>query len=82
METIRQVFGPNKNIQNLKTHRCGSNRYVQLNGAKTINLMRYIMKKYKKPQLVAKNNPTGSFAAGCPTDRRGIKACYQCEIAK
>ena len=41
-----------------------------------------IMKKYVKPQLVAKNNPTGSFAAGCPTDRRGIKACYQCEIAK
>lgn len=27
------------------------------------------MKKYVKPQLVAKNNPTGSFAAGCPTNR-------------
>lgn len=22
---------------------------------------------YKKPRLIAKNNPTGSFAAGCPT---------------
>ena len=21
---------------------------------------------YKKPRLIAKNNPTGSFAAGCP----------------
>ena len=23
---------------------------------------------YKKPRLIAKNNPTGSFAAGCPAE--------------
>ena len=45
------------------------------------------MKKYVKPQLVAKNNPTGSFAAGCPTkstvdgsDPGGCKA--SCEIRR
>ena len=36
---------------------------------------------YKKPQLIAKNNPTGSFAAGCPAqDRNGTNdACLYCE---
>ena len=36
---------------------------------------------YKKPRLIAKNNPTGSFAAGCPTgDRYGnTYECRQCE---
>lgn len=24
------------------------------------------MKKYAKPQMMAKNAPTGSYAAGCP----------------
>ena len=24
------------------------------------------MKKYQKPQMIAKNQPTGSYAAGCP----------------
>ena len=49
-------------------------------------LMRYIMKTtkkmaYKKPRLIAKNNPTGSFAAGCPTHDAGMKdyRCTQCE---
>ena len=32
---------------------------------------------YKKPQLIAKNNPTGSFAAGCPTNER--LADWRCE---
>ena len=25
------------------------------------------MKEYKKPQIIAKNLPTGSYAAGCPS---------------
>lgn len=29
------------------------------------------MKNYKKVQMVAKNAPTGSYAAGCPTDKGG-----------
>jgi len=47
--------------------------------------MRYIMKQqkkmaYKKPRLIAKNNPTGSFAAGCPEKtRQGI--CAYCELS-
>ena len=36
------------------------------------------MKKYKKPQLVAKNKPTGSFAAGCPT--YADNTCKRCEL--
>ncbi|PBC72843.1 hypothetical protein SAMN02745108_02347 [Fibrobacter intestinalis] len=43
------------------------------------------MKKvaYKKPQLVAKNNPTGSFAAGCPTNSYGdTGSCRRCERAQ
>ncbi|MBO4873791.1 MAG: hypothetical protein J5542_00570 [Bacteroidales bacterium] len=28
------------------------------------------MKEYKKAELIAKNLPTGSYAAGCPTGRR------------
>ncbi len=38
---------------------------------------------YKKPQLIAKNNPTGSFAAGCPANNRGYddwcKDCYRAQ---
>lgn len=43
---------------------------------------------YKKPQLVAKNNPTGSFAAGCPAKDTGesfwwgTNYCKQCDRAK
>ncbi|WP_295057052.1 hypothetical protein [uncultured Fibrobacter sp.] len=40
------------------------------------------MKKYTKPQLVAKNNPTGSFAAGCPTKDRNGKGCSTCELSR
>ena len=35
---------------------------------------------YKKPRLIAKNNPTGSFAAGCPTNVRYSNLCVNCEI--
>ena len=27
------------------------------------------MKKYQKAQMVAKNLPTGSYAAGCPAEK-------------
>lgn len=34
---------------------------------------------YKKPQLIAKNNPTGSFAAGCPAEGRGGSSNTGCD---
>ena len=38
---------------------------------------------YKKPQLIAKNNPTGSFAAGCPVNNRSdTYSCLNCERTK
>lgn len=50
------------------------------------------MKKYSKPQMMAKNAPTGSYAAGCPTystDKTRTncggpkdKYCAQCQTAK
>ena len=46
------------------------------------------MKKYQKAQMIAKNLPTGSYAAGCPTDAfcrtddiRDRKYCSACERA-
>ena len=35
------------------------------------------MKKYQKAQMIAKNLPTGSYAAGCPanTEDRGVWSC-------
>ncbi len=44
-----------------------------------------IMKKYSKPQLLAKNLPTGSYAAGCGmyADGHGCKEdCKRCEGAR
>ena len=36
--------------------------------------------KYQKPQVIAKNNPTGSFAAGCPSNENGhIDGCNRCD---
>ena len=29
------------------------------------------MKKYVKAELLAKNSPSGSYAAGCPENQRG-----------
>jgi len=41
-------------------------------------IWRLLMKKaYKKPILVAKNNPTGNFAAGCPAQWSGVN--WQCQ---
>lgn len=46
------------------------------------------MAKYQKPTLIAKNLPTGSYAAGCPSkDAGGCKSmmfgdfCKQCDRA-
>jgi len=38
------------------------------------------MKKYQKPKVVAKNNPQGSYAAGCPAKGTGTSTyCRSCE---
>lgn len=44
------------------------------------------MKKYNKPQMLAKNAPTGSYAAGCPSKDSGQtwfgsnpNKCKKCE---
>lgn len=53
----------------------------------------FIMKVYQKAEMIAKNLPTGSYAAGCPTGTRMgpttvQKAdgqwgrCSDCEIAQ
>lgn len=36
------------------------------------------MKEYKKAQMIAKNLPSGSYAAGCPANTRG-HYCVDCE---
>ena len=37
---------------------------------------------YKKPQLIAKNNPQGSYAAGCPAENNaGQPWCSDCDRA-
>ena len=41
------------------------------------------MKKYSKPKMMAKNAPTGSYAAGCPEKGYGVPiTCRNCERAK
>ena len=44
------------------------------------------MKEYKKAEMIAKNLPTGSYAAGCPEKERGnattqgeTRSCINCE---
>lgn len=42
------------------------------------------MKEFKKVELIAKNLPTGSYAAGCPPQERGQGStgkysCINCE---
>ena len=34
---------------------------------------------YTKPQVVAQNNAAGSYAAGCPSNDRGVYWCKDCE---
>jgi hypothetical protein len=49
-----------------------------------------IMKNYSKPEIVAKNLPSGSYAAGCPAHGRGnaclifdhSQGCKNCERSK
>lgn len=33
------------------------------------------MKKYNKPQVIAKNLPSGSYAAGCPANTTYKQLC-------
>ena len=56
------------------------------------------MKKYQKAQMIAKNLPTGSYAAGCPVHTKNpyqadnclkgpgscisVGGCSACEVAK
>ena len=46
------------------------------------------MKEYKKPQIIAKNLPSGSYAAGCPSKDTecfffgGKGSCRKCERSK
>jgi len=35
------------------------------------------MKKYQKVRVIAKNQPQGSYVAGC--GNRGTGVCYNCE---
>ncbi len=38
---------------------------------------------YTKPQVVAQNNSTGSYAAGCPVNNYGMESlCRKCERTK
>lgn len=44
-------------------------------------LLRF-MKNYQKAELIAKNLPTGSYAAGCPAEGTGsghMYGCHACE---
>lgn len=43
------------------------------------------MKDYKKVEMEAKNAPSGSYAAGCPSDHHmgnGEWDCRRCELTK
>ena len=41
------------------------------------------MKEFKKVELIAKNLPTGSYAAGCPSEYNGAPwKCEYCERPK
>lgn len=42
------------------------------------------MKEYKKPEMIAKNAPSGSYAAGCPVGNQfgSEMYCRKCERTK
>ncbi len=40
------------------------------------------MKKYVKAQVVAKNNPQGSYAAGCPAGRSSNGNTVMCKACE
>lgn len=35
---------------------------------------------YKKPEVLAKNQPSGSYAAGCPAQDKHKMSCRNCEM--
>lgn len=49
---------------------------------KTANIKQQLTKKtaYKKPKILAKTSPKGSFAAGCPTSGAEWGCSVSCEI--
>lgn len=61
----------------------------RLKGRKCNHKNREVMAEYKKPQVIAKNLPSGSYAAGCPAkDTKGLclmssairsNTCKKCE---
>lgn len=52
----------------------------RLKGSRQKLLIITNMKKYEKAKMIAKNLPTGSYAAGCPTNTMGTNwSCKQCE---
>ena len=40
------------------------------------------MKQYKKAKVLAKNRPTGSYAAGCPLKGTGSGESYGCKACE
>lgn len=50
----------------------------RLKGSRQKLLIITNMKKYEKAKMIAKNLPTGSYAAGCPANGLGYY-CKQCE---
>ena len=40
------------------------------------------MKKYVKAQVIAKNLPSGSYAAGCPSNERNGEQCALFSVKK
>lgn len=40
------------------------------------------MKTYKKVEIKAVNAPSGSYAAGCPTNSKPHNTCERCELAR
>lgn len=47
---------------------------IRLIGCRHDLLILIVMKKYQKAQMVAKNLPTGSYAAGCPAEKEDRKS--------
>lgn len=39
-------------------------------------------KTYKKAKVLAKNNPQGSYAAGCPSHNKNTTGCISCKVAQ
>lgn len=43
----------------------------------------FVMKKYQKAEIIAKNLPSGSYAAGCPSHyTNNHHYCRECEVTK